>query len=406
MEGPGVAGAVLAGVAAGLGAMGGGPGRGIGPLTERAEPAPPESDASRRALLRALITTVREPLLLHREHIEAANAGFCALVGLPAEQVVGRRLSELVAPAYAGLVEAQLRRQQSGEPLAELLEVEVADPRGQISRLELKCIAVELDGERHALFSAIDMLPAQRAKPALAAPRARTQLAFDALGEGLVITGPQGHVDYVNPTAAALLGVDAQQAEGRQLTDLAGFVDEQDRRPLPDPIRQCLTSGVVVSLGRRAVLVPRNGEERHVELSAAPMRGESGELVGVAAVLHDVTELRGLARQMTYQASHDALTGLANRREFERRLGDALEASRGGRGSPGGCDPGPRPLQAGNDTGPPPARGQPPPASAATSSASCWSAARSRRPGRSPRTSAAPSTTTGSCGRTGSSASA
>jgi diguanylate cyclase (GGDEF)-like protein/PAS domain S-box-containing protein len=176
--------------------------------------------------------------------------------------------------------------------------------------------------------------PAPRAEqvPA-AAPRARAQLALDAVGEGMVVTGAQGQIDYLNPAAAALLGVAAEDAEGRQLTELVSFVDEHDRRPLPDPIRQCLAAGAPVGLGRRALLVARGGAERHVELSAAPMRGPGGELVGVAVALHDVTELRGITRQMSYQASHDALTGLVNRREYERRLAEALDASRAGDGS-------------------------------------------------------------------------
>ena len=56
------------------------------------------------------------------------------------------------------------------------------------------------------------------------------------------------------------------------------------------------------------------------------MRNGAKEVVGSVVLLHDVTELRGLARQMSYQATHDALTGLINRREFERRLEEAIAA--------------------------------------------------------------------------------
>ena len=52
--------------------------------------------------------------------------------------------------------------------------------------------------------------------------------------------------------------------------------------------------------------------------------------MGLVLVLHDTSELRGLTRQMTYQASHDALTGLVNRREFERRLQEAMDSAQTG----------------------------------------------------------------------------
>jgi diguanylate cyclase (GGDEF)-like protein len=92
-----------------------------------------------------------------------------------------------------------------------------------------------------------------------------------------------------------------------------------------------LSAGGRVSMGRRAVLVPANGMgERSVELSVTPLKSDSGLPLGLVLVLHDTSELRGITRQMTYQASHDALTGLVNRREFERRLQEAMDSAQTG----------------------------------------------------------------------------
>jgi diguanylate cyclase (GGDEF)-like protein len=65
----------------------------------------------------------------------------------------------------------------------------------------------------------------------------------------------------------------------------------------------------------------------------APIRDEGGDVSGAVLMLHDVTESRGLTRQISYQAAHDALTGLVNRREFERRLDEAVEVARSGDGN-------------------------------------------------------------------------
>ena len=69
--------------------------------------------------------------------------------------------------------------------------------------------------------------------------------------------------------------------------------------------------------------------EFSTELTASPIRGPDGQVAGCVVIFHDVSELRGLAREMSYQASHDALTGLVNRAEFERRLEAALDSARG-----------------------------------------------------------------------------
>jgi len=60
------------------------------------------------------------------------------------------------------------------------------------------------------------------------------------------------------------------------------------------------------------------------------MREVTGDHTGAVITLHDVTEIRGLTRQISYQATHDALTGLVNRAEFERRLQDAIDSAHAG----------------------------------------------------------------------------
>src|SRR6185503_10347702 len=109
--------------------------------------------------------------------------------------------------------------------------------------------------------------------------------------------------------------------------------DPNDRKLLADPVREAIGggNGNPHALTRRAVLLGKaSGEERAIELAASPLRDERGELVGAVVLMHDITELRGQHRQMSYQATHDALTGLVNRREFERRLSEAADVARRG----------------------------------------------------------------------------
>jgi diguanylate cyclase (GGDEF)-like protein/PAS domain S-box-containing protein len=288
-----------------------------------------ESDSG-RSMLRALIATVHEPVLVHREKIDAANPALCALFGLEPGDVIGRSLAELVSSDYAGLVQSNVARRLAGEDAPEVTEIELADIHGQVTRLELKGTTLLVGKDRVIIFSALEMLPVAAG---METPRvdARAQLTLDSLGEGLITTDSRGRIDFVNRVAEELTGVSRTEATDKQLTDLVSFVDEHDRRPLADPVKQCMTTARRVSLGRRALMLSRaTGEERSIELSAAPIVAERGEVNGVAIVLHDVTELRGLARQMSYQASHDALTGLINKREFERRLAESIEATRGG----------------------------------------------------------------------------
>jgi len=286
-----------------------------------------------RALLRTLVASVNEPVLVHRERIEAVNAALCNLLGLEPEAVVGRRLAELVSPEYARLVESGLESRLAGREAPTLTEVEIADSHGQVTRLELKATTIEIGRGRVVLLSATEMLPVAAGETA-PRPDGRAQLALDSLGEGVLTTDAHGNVEFMNRTAEELCGISSGEAVGRPFTEIVSFVDEHDRRPLPDAIRQCIASGNRATLGRRALMLARaTGAERSIELSAAPLKAQRGEIAGAVVLLHDVTELRGLARQMSYQASHDALTGLVNRREFERRLTESIDTARAGQHS-------------------------------------------------------------------------
>ena len=309
-------------------------------LAERHERA-----AERDALFARLMESVSEAVLVHREHIEYANSRFGALVGLAPRDLIGRKLAELVPSEYTELVTDNIRRRLAGEPASERYEIELVGAQGQVSRLELASAPLRLAGTTALLVTAVEMTP-RRSTVAQSQDRSRAVATLDSIGEGVITTDARGRIDYMNQAAETLTGTSGASAAGKAFEEIATLIDEGSRKSLGDPVRQCLASGARVTLGRRALLLSKQGgNEFSIELSAAPIRTMNQEVTGAVVILHDVTELRGLARQMSYQASHDALTGLVNRREFERRLQEALEAAHGGADDSRALLPRSRPLQ-------------------------------------------------------------
>jgi diguanylate cyclase (GGDEF)-like protein/PAS domain S-box-containing protein len=296
--------------------------------TER--PSPPPTPK----LFAELADRIHEAVLVHKDVILHANKQFATLVGVDRVELVGRRLSDLVPPEYAELVNDNIRRRLAGEPAAERYEIEMVGLQGQLSRLEITSAMIEYEGEPALLVTGVEIIPTQtvpalRQLPMQAAAAASASplhlYALDSLAEAIIATDLEGHITYLNGATERLLGTTAEAAMGKTLEDIAGLLDETERRVLNDPVRQALTSGSPVNLSRRALLLSKsNDTERSIELSASPIRDANNEVAGAVVLLHDVTELRGLARQMSYQAAHDALTGLVNRREFERRLEESV----------------------------------------------------------------------------------
>jgi diguanylate cyclase (GGDEF)-like protein/PAS domain S-box-containing protein len=299
---------------------------------------------------------IHEAVLVHRDVILYANSQFASFVGVDRVDLIDRRLSDLVAPEYAELVGENLRRRLAGAHGAERFEVEMVGLQGQVSLLELTTAQIDFEGAPALLVTGVEVIPTKKlralasgridekeaaARAALVAPPLPPPpppvpplqvFAMQSLGEAIVTTDMDGRLVYLNPAAEQLLGVTRGQAIGKLLDEVVGLVDENDRKQLSDPVREAIGGGdgSPHNLSRRAVLLGKSsGEERANELAATPLRVDD-QLVGAVILMHDVTELRGLHRQMSYQATHDALTGLVNRREFEHRLEEASEAARRG----------------------------------------------------------------------------
>jgi len=175
--------------------------------------------------------------------------------------------------------------------------------------------------------SITDITDRKLAEAELFAEKERAQVTLQSIGDAVITTDTNGLAEYLNPTAEALIGWRMAEAQGLPLCTLVKIIDERTRKPAPDPIEMVLREERAVEIGAECLLVRRDGRDIAVDESAAPIRDRSGRITGVVLVLHDVSRERQYAATLSYQASHDALTGLINRREFELRLARALTSA-------------------------------------------------------------------------------
>ncbi len=153
----------------------------------------------------------------------------------------------------------------------------------------------------------------------------RLHVTLESIGDGVITTNMNGLVEYLNPVAEKMMGWAEEEVYGKHLATVFHLIDEASGKPVALPFKVWLSKGQRKDLSEPAILVNRHKEKAYtIELSGAPIRDSHGTVIGSVLVFHNVTKLRTLAQQLSYQASHDALTGLINRREFEQRLKDAI----------------------------------------------------------------------------------
>jgi diguanylate cyclase (GGDEF)-like protein/PAS domain S-box-containing protein len=272
--------------------------------------------------------TLPEIVIIHDEKILLANESAASLIGLESPQLIGREIADLVKPAYRALFRNTMAKRAAGENVPQRLEIQLINGNEAGLWVETQSSNIDFHGRRAILTIARDISRRKSLDVSLSRSKRQAQYTLESIAECVITTDSDGRVDYMNQSAELLIGMNRDDAAGHRIGELFTLVDDADRRPLGDPVERCLAMRRRVNMGRHAVLVSTNTEQEHsVEITASPIRGPGSSISGTVVVFHDVGELRGLTRKMSYQATHDPLTGLINRRELERRLDEAMDSA-------------------------------------------------------------------------------
>jgi PAS domain S-box-containing protein len=167
-------------------------------------------------------------------------------------------------------------------------------------------------------------LELQHTSEAFSNARELLQVTLACIGDAVITTDVYGSITFLNPIAERLTGWTSAQASGLPIARVFRILAEESREPAEDPVVRCMRDGQVRGLAQETLLIRRDGDEISIDDTAAPIFNLDKKMVVAVLIFRDVTEKRGLARQLAHQAEHDSLTGLTNRREFERRLKSVL----------------------------------------------------------------------------------
>jgi diguanylate cyclase (GGDEF)-like protein/PAS domain S-box-containing protein len=187
------------------------------------------------------------------------------------------------------------------------------DKNGRLIRL----LGVEVDITERKLY-----------EEALFREKESAQITLRSIGDGVITTDASSNVEYINPVAEELTGWKVDEASGRPVDDIFRGFHEETCEPLENPLAVSIRRNRATKCVRPTLLIRRDGNELYIESTASPIRDGKGDVTGGVLVFHDVSESRELNRRLSYHASHDILTGLVNRREFENRLERALKSAK------------------------------------------------------------------------------
>ena len=271
----------------------------------------PEDELSDRVLL--LAPTTRDALA-SRDLLAVAGvrSSICATIAdLCREAARGVGAALVTAEAILGDVEGRLKNLLECQPTWSDLPLIVLTPPGSesvrlvralesVGSMTLMKRPVQVSSlvsavrtslrDRRRQYAVRDLLVEREcAAEALLEERERYRVTLSSIGDAVVATDTDGRVTFLNSMAESLTGWSTPEAAARPLTDVFHIVNESTRREVENPALKALTNGAIVGLANHTVLISRDGTERPIDDSAAPIRDQNGAVAGAVLVFRDIT---------------------------------------------------------------------------------------------------------------------
>lgn len=280
--------------------------------------------------LRALLDASPDPVLVvdGAGRIAAHNQRLELLFALPEDRLLGRPV-ELLLPERHRRAHVAARGAYRHSPSMRAMSSRTGlmGRRGDGGEFPVEVSLTPILGSPHGLVLAVVRDVTSRL--AVAETASVSTAALDAIADSIFTTDLSGNVEFLNQAAETLTGSSRAAARGRALVDILPLGGEDESRSAQSPVAGCLRRGGAEA---REVVIASPGQERlTLDLSATPIRDATGAVTGAVVVARDVTHARRIARELAHEATHDPLTGLVNRREFERRLTNLLTDASGHR---------------------------------------------------------------------------
>jgi diguanylate cyclase (GGDEF)-like protein/PAS domain S-box-containing protein len=256
------------------------------------------------------------------------NEAFTLMTGYRPVDIIGKTPNCLRGPATDPAKIEKIRRSFAER---EALRIELINYRQDGSTYWVELNSVPVINEQGILTHWVsvqrDVTKRKQMEQALFEEKELAQVTLQSIGDGVITTDANALISSLNPVAEKLTGWSTKAAKGLPLTKVFRIVNEITREPLENITQIALQEDRIIDEANNGILIALSGREFAIDHSVAPIHASDGRIIGAVVVFRDVTQVRTQARQLSWQATHDALTGLVNRREFEYQLEQAILAA-------------------------------------------------------------------------------
>ncbi|NNM67264.1 MAG: PAS domain S-box protein [Spirochaetales bacterium] len=231
------------------------------------------------------------------------NAAYERHTGFSQKDSLGRTIREILPSVDPQQIQLYGHVALTGEPL-------VVDYHSAAYDRDFRVRAFRPSPGRFATIFE-DITETRRSQLAVEAERERLATTLRSIADGVITTDEQGRVELLNAVAEEFTGWTTAQARGLDLETVFKIIHENTREVLPNPVTKVLASGMTMELANNTVLLSRDGTERIIADSAAPIRSSDGRILGVVLVFRDMTEKQRMLFHLQRSEKLESLGALA-----------------------------------------------------------------------------------------------
>ncbi len=249
---------------------------------------------------RTLIENIQDGVFIIQDgKLLFVNEAFAKMGGCTVEEITGKDFKDFVAPEDLEMVADRYVRMMTREDVPMEYEFQALQKDGVTRTIvNMNVGYLNYQGKLAAFGTVKDMTRRRQMEAALVAEKERLAVTLRSIGDGVIATDAKGCVVLINKVAEDLTGWSQEESIGKSLDKVFHIINEKTRRLCDNPARKVMETGRIVGLANDTVLIARDGTERIIADSGAPILDKKGKTIGIILVFRDVTAKRRLRQEL------------------------------------------------------------------------------------------------------------
>ncbi len=248
---------------------------------------------------KTLADTSPTAIFIHQcETFVYANPAGCNISGYTFDELLQMKFWELIHPDIREQVKLAGQRRESGREIPARYEIKILTKQGKLKWLDFSAATIEFRGKPAIIGSVIDITNRKQAEQALMAEKERLAVTLSSIGDGVMATDISGKITLMNHAAKQITGWTSDTALGQNLAVVLSVITKNENESPVDLLHQLEDADQHNYRQEQISILSRDGEEKIIAASTAPISGQHGKAIGSIVVIRDITEKVRLRREM------------------------------------------------------------------------------------------------------------